>query len=258
MSDTPEWDGGQLGPYRVGKRHRGTGLGLGRLHQAHNTETGAPAVVLMPGRPGDWRPLGGWTVRATSESFPPFLALEVEQAPGNVSGALQELTMMLQRLSTAMARLEDRPDAIAHLALAGQPLPPEPKPPEPRRRGLLTGAAAFAMASVAAAGVLLWPRPPEPIAPTRAPALAAASLKEPFTFIDMEDGSLPVIGYPMPDGPIKGQRKPPCELPSVEIRGGCWVPLAYKPPCPRSTAEHGGQCYMPVSEKRPEPRALLP
>lgn len=258
MSDTPEWDGGPLGPYRVGKRHRGTGLGLGRLFQAHNTETGAPAVVLMPGRPGDWRPLGGWTVRLTSQSVPPFLALEVEQAPGNVAGALQELTMMLQRLSTAMARLEDRPDANAHLCLPGQPQAPEPRPPPSRRRGLLTGAWAFTMASVAAAGVLLWPRPPAPIGVARAPALVGAAVTEPVALIDMEDGSLPVIGYDLPDGPFKGQRKPPCKHPSVEIRGGCWVPLAYKPPCPISSAEHEGKCYMPVSEKRPEPRALLP
>lgn len=257
MSDTPEWDGGQLGPHRVGKRYRGTGLGLGRLYQAHNTETGAPAVVLMPGRPGDWRPLGGWTVRVTSQSVPPFLALEVEHAPGNVAGALQELTMMLQRLSTAMARLEDRPDAHAHLTLPG--LPQAPEPPPPRRRGLLLGAWAFMMASAAAAGVLLWPRPPEPTGEKHAPALAGAAIVEPFTFADVQDDAPPVIGYPMPDAPIKGQRKAPCpKEATVEIRGGCWVTLEAKPPCPISTAEHEGKCYMPVSEKRPEPRALLP
>ncbi|MCY1083275.1 protein kinase [Archangium lansingense] len=256
MSDTPEWDGGKLGPYFVGKRHRGTGMGLGRLYQAHNSETGAPAVVLMPGHPGDWRPLGGWTVRATSEAVPPFLALEVEHAPREDPRALQELTMLLQRLGTAMARLEDRPDSYAHLT--GQPRLPEPKHPAPRRRGLLTGAASFAMAAVAAAGVLLWPQPPEPTETKQSHALAEAAIKESFIFVDMEDGNLPVIGYPMPDGPIKGQRKPPCELPSVELRSGCWVQLAHKPPCPRSTAEHEGKCYMPVSEKKPEPRALLP
>lgn len=258
MSDTPEWDGGPLGPYRVGKRYRSTGLGLGRLFQAHHLETGAPAVVLMPGRPGDWRPLGGWTVRVTSQSVPPFLALEVEQAPGNVAGALQELTMLLQRLSTAMARLEDRPDANAHLTLPVQPQAPEPKPPPPRRRGLLLGAWAFAMASLAGAAVLLGSPPPEPAGEKHAPALAGAAIVEPFSFADLQDDSPPVIGYPMPDAPIKGQRKAPCPHPSVEIRGGCWVPLEYKPPCPISTAEHEGKCYMPVSEKKPEPRALLP
>lgn len=259
MSDTPEWDGGPLGPYRVGKRHRGTGLGLGRLFQAHNTETGAPAVVLMPGQSGDWRPLGGWTVRLTSQSVPPFLALEVEQAPGNVAGALQELTMMLQRLSTAMARIEDRPDANAHLTLPSQPQAPEPQPPPPRRRGLLTGAWAFMMASVAAAGVLLWPRPPEPSAAKPSPALAGTAVAEPVTFIDTRDVTPAVIGYPMPDGPFKEQKKPPClKGTEVEIRGGCWVQLAHKPPCPTSTAEYEGACYMPVGRKPPEPNALLP
>lgn len=257
MSDTPEWDGGPLGPHRVGKRYRGTGLGLGRLYQAHNTETGAPAVVLMPGRPGDWRPLGGWTVRVTSESVPPFLALEVEHAPGNVAGALQELTMMLQRLSTAMARLEDRPDAHAHLTLPGLPQPPEPPPP--RRRGLLLGAWAFMMASAAAAAVLLWPRPPEPSAARPSPALAGAAVAEPITFINTRDITPAVIGYPMPEGPFKQQKKPPClKGTEVEIRGGCWVQLAHKPPCPRSTAEHEGACYMPVGKEPPEPNAILP
>jgi hypothetical protein len=256
MSDTPEWDGGKLGPYLVGKRHRGTGMGLGRLYQAHNTETGAPAMVLMPGRPGDWRPLGGWTVRATSEGFPPFLALEVEQAPQEDAAALQELTMILQRLGTAVARIEDRPDAHAHLT--SQPRPSEPRNTEPRRRGLLTATWAFAMAAVAAAGVLLWPRPPEPTGATHAHALAAAVPAEPVTLIDMEDDTPPLIGYPMPDAPFKGQRKPPCKEPAVEIRDGCWVQLAHKPPCPKSTAEYEGKCYMPVSEKKPEPRALLP
>jgi hypothetical protein len=256
MSDTPEWDGGKLGPYFVGKRHRGAGMGLGRLYQAHNTETGAPAVVLMPGWPGDWRPLSGWTVRATSEGSPPFLALEVEQAPREDPRALQELTMMLQRLGTAMARLEDRPDAYAHLT--GQPRLPEQKPPKPHRRGLLTGVAAFAMAAVAATGVLLWPRPPEPTGAKHPPALSGAAPKEPVTLINMEDDAPSIIGYDLPDGPFKGQRKPPCKMPSVEIRGGCWVPLEYKPPCPISSAEYESKCYMPVSEKKPEPRALLP
>jgi len=259
MSDTPEWDGGPLGPYRVGKRYRGTGLGLGRLFQAHHLETGAPAVVLMPGRPGDWRPLGGWTVRVTSGSVPPFLALEVEQAPGNVAGALQELTMMLQRLSTAMARLEDRPDANAHLTLPGQPQPPEPTPPPPRRRGLLMGVWAFAMAALAGAAVLLGSPPPEPTGEKHAPALAAPVPTEPVTFIDTRDATPTVIGYPMPDAPFKEQKKPPClKGTEVEVRGGCWVPLEYKPPCPISTAEHEGKCYMPVGKKPPEPRALLP
>jgi hypothetical protein len=215
-------------------------------------------VVLMPGRPGDWRPLGGWTVRVTSEGSPPYVALEVEQAPQQDASALQELTMLLQRLGTAVARLEDRPAALAHLT--GHSRPPDQRPPEPRRRGLLTGAWALAMAALAGTAVLLCPPPPEPSGAKHPPALATPAPAEPFTFIAMqdEDGNPSIIGHPMPDGPIKGQQKPPCKVPSVELRGGCWVQLAHKPPCPVSTAEHEGACYMPVSEKKPEPRALMP
>ncbi len=114
------------------------------------------------------------------------------------------------------------------------------------------------MATVAVAGVLLSPRPPEPGGGKQHPAIAGAALAEPVALIDMEDAALPVIGYALPDGPFQGQRKPPCKHPSVEIRGGCWVALEHKPPCPISSAEHEGKCYMPVSEKKPEPRALLP
>ena len=260
MSDKPEWDGGsKVGPYLMGKRFRGVvSKGLGRIYQAHHLETGAPALVVMPGPPRDWRPNGGWSVRARSEGFfPPFFALEVEQAPRDEPWAMLELGNLLQRLGASVARLEEQPAAGGREHLLSPPRKFEPRFTDPRR-GVLMGIWACAMAALAGTAVMLWPRPPEPSEPKHAPPLAMAVLTEPVTWIDLVHETPTVIGYPLPDAPIKGQRKPPCESPSVEIRGGCWVPLEYKPPCPRSSAEHEGKCYMPVRETPREPQALLP
>jgi hypothetical protein len=261
MIDRPEWDGGaKVGPYLMGKRYRGVvSKGLGRIYQAHHMETGAPALVVMPGPPRDWRPNGGWSVRARSEGFfPPFLALEVEQAPRDEPWAMQELGNLLQRLGASVARLEEQPEAGAREHLLGPPRKPEHRFIRDHRPGLLMSIWACAMAALAGTAVMLWPRPPEPSEAKHAPPLAAAALTEPILWLDQGYEPPLVIGYPPLEAPLLGQRKPPCELPSVELRGHCWVQLAHNWPCPRGSALHEGRCYLPVSERKPVPGVLLP
>ncbi|WNG54308.1 hypothetical protein F0U59_05580 [Archangium gephyra] len=115
-------------PYRVLKRYRAIGGGLGRLYEARNNETGNPALVLMPGPKGDLRAEEDWQVRATANVTPPYLALEVERAPAN--GQLRQLTWMLERWAVTLMRIDTRPEARAHLTAGPQkPSPPRSRPP---------------------------------------------------------------------------------------------------------------------------------
>ena len=55
MADTKRGKDGMLGPYRLGRRHGSKGSEMeepGRLYEAHNVHTDAPALVLVPG-PGE-------------------------------------------------------------------------------------------------------------------------------------------------------------------------------------------------------------
>jgi len=257
MGDTPSWSGGRLGPYLVGRRSWDLGAGLGRLHEAHNLETGAFAVVLAPGRVKTWRSDTAWTVRATSGVSPPFFAVEVELAPGAEAPAFHELPLTLDLLLGALGHVRNRDRAAVHAHLTRTPQGVWPRRLLARGPWLLAGAGVAVAAGLALG---LWPRPPESTETQPAPVVAEAALDEPVVFSDLQqDAAPPVIGYPMPEAPFKEQRKPPClQGTEVEIRGGCWVQLKKDAPCPRSTAEYEGKCYMPVRKKDPPPTSLQP
>lgn len=119
------------------------------------------------------------------------------------------------------------------------------------------GVWACAMTALAGSAVMLWPPPSGPSGTKHAPTVAAAALAEPVYLIEVGYETPVVIGHPLPEAPFKGQRKPPCELPLVELHGHCWVQMAHDLPCPRGSGVHEGRCYLPVSEKRPEPSALM-
>jgi serine/threonine-protein kinase len=51
----------------------------------------------------------------------------------------------------------------------------------------------------------------------------------------------------LPQGPLPGQRTPPCKRPQIEINGGCWIRVADEaPPCVASTYEWKKRCHFPV------------
>src|SRR5688572_17517740 len=92
--------GGRLRPFQLGKRHKHAAAELGHIHEARNVETGAPALVMLPGPRPTWGPKKNWQVRASFQVTPPFIALEVERSPA--SGRLAELADLLTLLLAAL------------------------------------------------------------------------------------------------------------------------------------------------------------
>ncbi|AKJ00443.1 hypothetical protein ATI61_104149 [Archangium gephyra] len=246
------WSGGALGPYRVTLRHRAIGGGLGRLYEARNTETGNPALVLMPAPKGDLRSEEDWQVRATANVTPPYLALEVERAP--VNGQPRQLTWMLERWAATLMRIDTRQEVRAHLTGG-------PKESRPRPAGRLgSPKAALALAALLALTVGLWPRAtvhplqevhPREMNSTVENLVLSRTSDEPGTGIE---------GFPMPDKPVAGQKKPPCnpKRDEVEIRGGCWMEIARRPPCSEGAAEYQGKCYIGVGAAIRPPTSIGP
>ncbi|MFY0564117.1 hypothetical protein ACN28E_09725 [Archangium lansingense] len=245
QEDKPS-SGETLGPYHITRRYRGIGGGVGRLYETRNNETGNAALVLSPGPKGELRPEKDWQVRATSSVTPPYLALEVEHAPEG--GQVKELAWMLDRWTTALLRLDERPEPQAHLTGGA-------KEPRPRPGGWLRSPRmGLAMAALLALPVVLWPRATvhhHEVHPTT----------ERLEFIRSSDEALTGIeGIPMPDKPTAGQKKPPCDAMrgEVELRGACWLELAKHPPCPRGTADYQGKCYVGVGAAPRAPTSISP
>lgn len=253
MRDTPEWKGGRIGPYLVGNCYRDIPAEIGRIYEAHNVETGAPALVLLPTENEAWSTRFSWSIRATSYAHPSAHIMEVQNDSEVEDSALHELTLMFIRLAGASASIEDRKAARTHLSHKPTPFPR-------RRRVVHCGLTGAGLAL--AAGILLFLRThalQESQLRHELGSRTRVAMEEPLAFIDARDNSFPVISYPMPIAPFKGQQKPPCiPVTETEIRGGCWVQHAQLPPCPPSTAEYQGKCYMPVKEKTPEPRSVQP
>jgi len=52
----------------------------------------------------------------------------------------------------------------------------------------------------------------------------------------------------MPEGPLPGQRRPPCPRNQINIKGGCWAEIVQlSPPCGESFYDWKGACYVPVA-----------
>lgn len=253
MAEKKTWKGARLGPFHLGKRYKNVGVDLGRLYAAHNTDTGNAALVVMPGARADGEPAESWSVRATSQAEPPYLALEVEQAPP--SGRLPDSSNLLDLLTSAVERLEKNEEARAHLTGGSVSAWTRWRGRMKRLlrspRGLLA-----AGLSALALGALLLPlfsrdsEGPGSEARARAGVGAVAEVQAP-TLVDLDGSGVPAITYPLPARPFSDQAKAPCFPKSgeVEINGGCWVELAKRPPCHEDQAEHQGKCYMPVSAK---------
>jgi hypothetical protein len=81
--------------------------------------------------------------------------------------------------------------------------------------------------------------------------------------LPMEGRRLPV-GVPLPERPLEGQRRPPCNrFGEVSISGGCWYRVgSSQPPCKEEGKEDGyawkGACYMPSYSPQRQPTADPP
>ena len=123
MTDTQR--GNQLGPYRLKAKYRDT-EGTGRIYQAYNVVTGAPALVLQrTERQADEQPLADWQVRVTSSVSPAFVALEVERAPaaGLPADVAEEFVVMLGDAEQLANAVVDNPETLPHLRAAPRPPP---------------------------------------------------------------------------------------------------------------------------------------
>lgn len=109
-----------------------------------------------------------------------------------------------------------------------------------------------------AACLLLAPRPsPAPI-PTTTPPIPA--IPAPVWAVNMSDGAA-MSWRPMEraTGPLKGQKRPPCDKSmEVEYVGACWVPHRTPPPCPPRLFEGDGVCLVPVVAAQSPPVTLRP
>jgi len=247
--------GVRLGPLQLGRRCKHAAAELGHIHEARNVETGASALVMMPGPRPTWGPKKSWQVRASFQVTPPFIALEVERAP--TSGKVAELANLLTLLLAGL-------DAVGSDARTRAHLTREPLGRFIRRPSLKVLVAA-GLALLALGGGFWWGSGTRPMdAPTPAPVapglaeMADAGLSSPFLVSGGQQGPAG-IAYPLPDKPFSNQSKPPCrtQRDEVAINGGCWVALEGRPPCPPEQTEYKGKCYLPVGLRDPRPPQSL-
>lgn len=251
---------GRLGPYRLGRRHASKDPEMGRLYEAHNVHTDAPALVLVPGPGEGGEPEEDCQVRVTAQARPPYIALEVEQAPA--TGGLAGLAGLFEVLTRVMERMEWSDEARRHLM----------QPPEGRlkrwaesaRRVLGTGVGYGVVLVIVALVLLMVAAHRQAYVESQRGERHEASgvavqvdedSRAP-TLVDTGDVSPAGITYPLPAKPFSDQAKAPCKpnLHEVQLNGGCWLELAVRPPCGENYAEFQGKCYVPVSARSRKPR----
>ncbi|PTL85012.1 hypothetical protein [Vitiosangium sp. GDMCC 1.1324] len=270
MTDAKRGKDGRLGPFRIGRRLRREDpeMGdLGRLYEARNVHTDAPALVLLPGPSVDGDTEEDCRVRVTVETRPLYVALQMEKAPA--TGRLVVLAGMLKVLTRMVERMEWSDEARGHLMQ--QPQGRLKRWAAGARRALGLGVEYRLELSVLAMVLYLvvahWRAYTELERGARheaaAMAVRAVEATRAPTMVDTGDMGPAAIAYPLPDKPFSDQAKAPCKpnLDEVELNGGCWLELAKRPPCGENYAEYQGKCYVPVSarsRKPREPQALHP
>ncbi|HEX8821344.1 MAG TPA: hypothetical protein VF794_15565 [Archangium sp.] len=246
-------NGRTVGSLRIGRRSKHAAAELGHIHEARNVETGAPALVMMPGPRPTWAPRKSWKVRASFQATPPFISLEVEQAPA--SGNLKELTILLAALDAVGGNARMR----AHLTR--EPMGRWRRPP-PLKALVAVGLAVLVLGGsfwLLGTGSREMAPPTPPSSTSGLGVLADAGLRSPF-FVNNEEQGPTGIAYPLPDKPFSDQARPPCRTrrDEVAINGGCWMEIARRPPCHEEQAEYQGKCYVPVGLRTRPSQSLSP
>jgi hypothetical protein len=263
MTDTRRGKDERLGAYRLGRQHGSEDSereDLGRLYEARNVHTDAPALVLVPG-PGECgAPEEDWKVRVTAQARPPHVALEVEQAPA--TEGLAALAGLFEVLTRLMERMEGSEEARRHLT----------HPPEGRRKRWAAGARrvlgkgvehGVEMLIVALVLLMLMAHVRAYHESQRGEqhevgggAVQGVEESRAPTLVDTGEVAGEGITYPLPAKPFSDQAKAPCkpDLYEVELNGGCWLALEKRPPCGENYAEYQGKCYVPVSARSRKPR----
>ncbi|MFL5358698.1 hypothetical protein [Archangium sp.] len=255
MTSTEKKKGRRLGSLQLGRQCKHASVELGPIHEARNVETGASALVMTPGTGSSW-PKKNWQVRVSFQVMPPFLSVEVEQAPA--SGRLVELANVLVLVLAAL-------DAVGSSARMRAHLTREPVGRWMRHPPVIALAAVTLVALVLGGGLWwgLGTRVASVSTPQQPVPVVSESADAGFSYSFLVDSAVrsPLgIAYPLPDKPASNQARPPCitERDEVAINGGCWVELARRPPCHKEQAEYQGKCYLPVSLRSPLPQSLSP
>ena len=247
----------RLGSLQLGKRHKHAAAELGHIHEAHNVQTGAPAMVMLPGPRPTWGPKRNWQARVSFQVTPPFIALEMERAPA--SGRLAELADLLTLLLAGLDAMKSNARMRAHLT--GVPMGQRMGLPPLKRLAATAGLAVLVLVGVFWLGTGTRPMG-SPTPPPPAPGigdLADAGLPPSF-LIDGEVQGPASIAYPLPDKPFPTQVRPPCRTRAghVAINGGCWIEIARRPPCDEEQAEYQGKCYLPIIKAPRPPQSASP
>ncbi|MFY0573681.1 hypothetical protein ACN28S_04285 [Cystobacter fuscus] len=252
MANEKRGKGSGWGPFERGGAYDEVELGLGRLHDAWDVETGQPVLQLLPTDLVEWQPEGSWRVSLLCQPQPTSVTVRVEEAPASVS--VSELADILVLTSAAVSRVEDSSRLREHLASGLSP-----PPPTSRRNTGRTGASRTGLSLALGVWLLVSlseARPP----PTWGELVDSFSQEDASSFVDLAESDPAALAYPMPDKPLRDQAVPPCKRNRsvVEINGGCWVRLDQEPPCDPDTAEYQGKCYMPGAKPKRSPQSVAP
>ncbi|HZH77130.1 MAG TPA: hypothetical protein VEY88_13955 [Archangium sp.] len=253
MMTTKKKQGRRLGRFLLGRRCKHAAAELGHIHEARNVETGASALVMLPGP--NQAPKRTWRGRVSFHTCPPFIVLEMEQAPA--SGNLAEFANLMTLLLSGL-------DAVGRNARTRAHLTREPMVSWMGRPSVRALAAAGLAVLALCGGLWLGMGTRSMVSPTPLPSTPGlgewADTGLPFSLLtDGAEESPMGIAYPLPDKPFVNQLKPPCRSKAthVAINGGCWVELAVRPPC-EDSAEYQGKCYYPVLKAQRPPQSLSP
>jgi hypothetical protein len=253
MTTTKKKQSRRWGPFLIGRRCKHAAAELGHIHEARNVETGAPVLMVTPGI--HQAPKRTWRARVSFQPRPPFIILEMEQAPA--SGNLAEFADLMTLLLAGLDAVGNNARTRAHLTR--EPMVSWMGRPSVR-------ALAVAGLAVLALGGGLWlgmgaQSMGSPTPPPSNPGLGEwADTGLPSSLLTDGAQESPMgIAYPLPDKPFVNQLKPPCRSKAthVAINGGCWVALEQRPPC-EDSAEYQGKCYYPVLNAPRPPQSLSP
>ncbi|WP_309894077.1 hypothetical protein [Archangium sp.] len=253
MTTTKKKQDRRWGPFLIGRRCKHAAAELGHIHEARNVETGAPVLMMTPGI--HQAPKRNWRGRVSFQTRPPFIILEMEQAPA--SGNLAEFANLMTLLLAGLDAVGSNARTRAHLTR--EPMGSGMKRPPVR-------ALAAAGLAVLALGGGFWlglgsRSMGSPTPPPSTPGVgewAEAGLP-PSLLSDGAEGNPTGIAYPLPDKPFVNQLKPPCRSKAIHValNGGCWIALEQRPPC-EDSAEYQGKCYLPVLKAQRPPQSVSP
>jgi hypothetical protein len=243
----------RLGPYVIQEQVQQSEDSQEGLYLATHETSGGSALVRehaaeeakSPGR--DWRVVLGYCA-SRGYSF-----LEVEYTDWARAQDKQSAESLLLTLEAVLEEVRRMVHAVSD-------------PPAPRFRwwhlgGGVVGAAtvcALLLALVRLAPVSQSPSAP-PVSLSYEVPMAAETSEPDFNawLADTADAGQSVLARPLPNEPLKGQKRPPCtRYVEVELVGACWAPHKLKAPCPETLFEHQGECYLPSFSAKPPPSSL--